>query len=67
MKEIAIKAGVGIGALLFGAIVFAVLVALPTMLLWNWLAPDIIPTRNIDFLEAVGILFLAKILFHQGD
>lgn len=34
-----------------------------TMLLWNWLVPAVFNGPEIRFLEALGLLLLAKILF----
>jgi hypothetical protein len=31
--------------------------------LWNWLLPDLIGAHRITFLQALGLLILAKILF----
>ena len=45
-------------------LVFAVLFALPTMLLWNWaLEPAIDGVNSIGFFQAMGINLLAGILF----
>lgn len=45
-------------------LVFAVLFALPTMLLWNWaLEPAIDGINSIGFFQAMGINLLAGILF----
>ncbi len=51
--KIAVLAIAGISAL--GAVV---------MLLWNWLIPTLfIGAREVDYLQALGILLLSKILF----
>ena len=42
---------------------FAVAVGLIVMLLWNWLIPDIFGGPAVTFLQAIGLLILAKILF----
>ena len=34
-----------------------------TMLLWNWLVPELFNGREIDFWQALGLLILSKILF----
>lgn len=45
-------------------VVFAILFALPTMLLWNWaLEPAISSVNQISFFQAMGINLLAGILF----
>ncbi len=33
------------------------------MLLWNAILPDVIPVKNINFGQAVGIFILSRILF----
>ena len=43
-----------------------------TMLLWNWLVPDLFNGPVITFWQALGLLLLCKILFgfggkHHGD
>ena len=44
--------------------VFAVVFALPTMLLWNWaLEPAVDGIHQIGFFQAMGINLLASILF----
>lgn len=49
-------------------LVFAVLFALPTQLLWNWaLAPAIEGVNSIGFWQALGINMLATILFKGAD
>ncbi len=42
---------------------FAVAVGLIVMLLWNWLIPNIFGGPTVTFLQAIGLLILAKILF----
>ena len=37
-----------------------------TMLLWNWLVPPIFDGPYITFLQALGLLALAKILLSHG-
>lgn len=56
-------------ALLAGSLilVFGVLFALPTMLLWNWaLEPAIDGVNQIGFWQAMGINILSAILFSGG-
>lgn len=57
IKEILSVIGVlGIVALLLGA---------PLMILWNWLMPIIFGLPTIGFWQAVGLNFLASILFNK--
>ena len=50
-----------IGILVFALV--AVISALPVMLLWNWLMPDIFGLTTINFWQALGICFLSSCLF----
>lgn len=38
------------------------LVALAVMLLWNWLIPEITSWKHINYLQAVGLLVLTRLL-----
>jgi hypothetical protein len=44
-------------------ILFLVLVGLVTMLLWNWLVPELFNGPQIAFFQALGLLLLSKIFF----
>ena len=44
----------------------AVILAFPTMFLWNWLMPDIFGVMKIDLYQAMGINFLTHILFKSN-
>ena len=44
----------------------AVILAFPTMFLWNWLMPKLFSVTEIDLYEAMGINFLANILFKSN-
>jgi hypothetical protein len=59
----------GIEALLIvvGLLVLsAILLAIPTMLLWNALLPNLFGTPQISLYEAVGINILSGILFKSN-
>ena len=43
------------------------LLGLPLMLLWNWLMPMIFGLPALTFWQAVGINFLASILFGKTN
>ena len=58
---------VGCFAVIIIAIGFSLLFALPTMLLWNWLMPDIFAVKAINFWQAWGINWLAAILFKSSN
>jgi len=51
-----------IGLLLLSAI----LLAFPTMWLWNWLMPNIFGITKIDLYQSMGINFLTHILFKSN-
>lgn len=44
-------------------ILFIVVFGSITMLLWNWLVPDLFQGPSINFWQALGLLLLSKILF----
>lgn len=48
--------------ILIGLLILALLLALPTAWLWNWLMPSIFGLRSITFLEALGLNVLSAIL-----
>jgi hypothetical protein len=48
--------------LIFG-IIFIAAISLVFMLLWNWLLPVLFGIKAIDYLQALGLLLLSKILF----
>jgi hypothetical protein len=47
-------------------ILSALLMAIPTMLLWNWLLPHLFNIPAITLYEAVGINILSGILFKSN-
>ena len=44
----------------------SILLAFPTMWLWNWLMPDIFGVMKIELYQAMGINFLTNILFKSN-
>ncbi len=44
----------------------SVLSALPVMLLWNWLMPEIFGLVQIDFRQALGLTMLCSLLFKSS-
>lgn len=48
---------------LFFVLVIIALISLIVLLLWNWLMPAIFNLPEINYLQAIGILILSKILF----
>src|SRR3990170_6318228 len=57
------KKGIWFLKCVLAGIFFASLFGFLTMLLWNWLIPSLFNGPAIRFLEALGLLLLAKILF----
>ena len=51
--------------ILVSTIIIAVILALPTMLLWNLLIPDILGLSKLSLLQTLGMTLLIKLLF--GD
>lgn len=49
------------------AVVFALLVALPVMLIWNWIMPQVFELAKITFWQAFGLALLARLLFGTGS
>ena len=48
-------------------LLFALVFGLFVKMLWNWLAPGVFGLKEIGYLQAVGIVVLARILFgHRG-
>lgn len=48
---------------LFLTVVFSLLLAFPTMWLWNWLMPAIFGLKTLTFWESLGMTFLCGMLF----
>jgi hypothetical protein len=47
-----------------GVLILSILIlAYPTMLLWNWLMPDLFGLHYITFYQALGLNLLVNILF----
>lgn len=45
----------------------SIIIALPVMLLWNWLVPDILGYKSINFGQALGISLLCSLLFKDSS
>lgn len=52
-----------IGAAILAVFLFAAIMSLPVMLLWDWLMPSIFGLRSITWFEAWGLMFLCGLLF----
>jgi len=46
--------------------IVALLLGLPLMILWNWLMPLLFGLPTLTFWQAVGMNFLASILFNNN-
>lgn len=55
-------AGGGVAVLLF----FMLILAVPAMLLWNWLMPEIFGLGRIGYLQTLGLMILARLLIGVG-
>lgn len=49
-----------------GVAIIAALSALPLMLLWNWLMPGLFGLPVLSFWQALGLMFLASLIFGRG-
>lgn len=48
---------------LFFVLIIIAVISFIVLLLWNWLMPAIFNLPEINYLQAIGILILSKILF----
>ena len=48
-------------------VAFSLLMAVPTMLLWDWLMPTIFNLKEITLLQAWGLNFLCNVLFKSHN
>ena len=54
-------------AIVIGDVVLiGILSALPVMLLWNWLMPEIFNLPTLTLWQALGVSFLSSILFKSS-
>lgn len=59
-----------VGAILGGAIIIFIImlaVTYPTMLLWNWLMPDIFGLKELEFWQTFGLIVLANVFFKSSN
>jgi len=47
-------------------LLYALILAFPTMILWNWLMPRIFGLTQIDIFQALGLNFLSSILLKSN-
>ena len=62
-RELIMRNLEGMVAVLGMLVLVGLLLALPTMLLWNWLMPDLFGTPSIGFWQALGLYLLSSSLF----
>lgn len=65
METVSKIIGVSVGIIAFVAVV-AILFALPTMWLWNWLMPVIFNLPTITIYQALGLNILSGILLKSN-
>lgn len=56
----------GLGLIILAYIALSALLAIPVMLLWSWLVTDIFGLRDINIVEAWGLMFLSGMLFKSS-
>jgi len=61
MEDVLTKIATVVGIVILAALLLGV----PLMYLWNWLMPTIFGLPTIGFWQAVGLNFLASILFNK--
>lgn len=62
------RSAIKVFLMIVAAIVFLLLFGYGFMLLWNWLMPEVFGLPLLNYWQAVGILFMSKILFGSfGD
>ena len=67
IPEIVIETGFIVGIVIVTVVVIFILVAFPTMWLWNWLMPEIFGLTTISWLQALGLLALSNLLFKSSS
>jgi hypothetical protein len=55
-----------VGALAL-ALLLALILAYPTMLLWNVLMPSLFGLKTISYLQALGLMILSNLLFGKSS
>jgi hypothetical protein len=58
-----IKVISGVIGVILGFVIFCLAMAIPVMLLWDWLMPEIFGLPEITLLQALGLIVLSGILF----
>ena len=55
------------GVVIFTIIIYSLIVAIPTLLLWNWLMPLLFGLKEITLLQALGLNLLSSLLFKSTN
>jgi hypothetical protein len=62
-----VEAVISLALLMLVGAVMSLLLALPVMLLWNWLMPAIFGLKAITLLQAWGLSLLCRLLWDSGS
>lgn len=57
---------VGTCLLVIFLIIYSAFIALPVMLLWNWLMPEIFNLPEIGFIQSAGLVLLSAFIMKSG-
>jgi hypothetical protein len=66
MDKLILALGAAVMVVVFISI-FAVIAAIPTYYLWNWLMPELFALKAITFVQAIGLNFMTSILFKSHN
>lgn len=64
------RVGQAVGILIVAAVIAAgvgIILAIPVMLLWNWLMPQIFGLMEIGIFQAWGLIVLAHLMFPSSS
>jgi hypothetical protein len=64
--KIALAALLGCIGFLITAVIFALLLAIPVWLLWNWVGVEVLALKHITLLQALGLAWLSALLFKSN-
>ena len=56
-----------IAVVLGGVFLTAIFLALPIMLLWNWLMPMLFGLMKLNFWQSLGVVLLTGLLFRMNQ
>ena len=61
------KEGFALLYMVVSSIIYSLLLALPVMLLWNWLMPQIFSLPAISFGDAWGLVLFVRLLINNSN